>query len=204
MMGYGNYSQSLKLLLNYISIVYSGFFQGNYLLSPFVSNTPIIYWFFLSIIFSLINYHLFLKRTLEKSETYTKSIFMYPLIIILSTLSMMLFVYDLEDLKMTTLMFSVIFIIYLIMYYFQKKVYFSWKIPSLFILLIIGCIGFLIFILIPKVLIQFMNYQKQGYPRNLFSTDRYIFDEDKPSTVDNQEIENLTTKNITIQNKKIS
>lgn len=111
MMGYGNYSQSLKLLLNYISIVYSGFFQGNYLLSPFVSNTPIIYWFILSIIFSLINYHLFLKRTLEKSETYTKSIFMYPLIIILSTLSMMLFVYDLEDLKMTTLMFSVIFII---------------------------------------------------------------------------------------------
>ena len=103
MMGYGNYSQSLKLLLNYISIVYSGFFQGNYLLSPFVSNTPIIYWFILSIIFSLINYHLFLKRTLEKSETYTKSIFMYPLIIILSTLSMMLFVYDLEDLKMTTL-----------------------------------------------------------------------------------------------------
>ena len=56
---------------------------------------------------------------------------------------MMLFVYDLEDLKMTTLMFSVIFIIYLIMYYFSKrKVYFSWKIPSLFILLIIGCIGF--------------------------------------------------------------
>ena len=47
-----------------------------------------------------------------------------------------------------------------------------------------------------------MNYQKQGYPRNLFSTDRYIFDEDKPSTVDNQEIENLTTKNITIQIKK--
>ena len=91
----------------------------------------------------MINYHLFLKRTLEKSETYTKSIFMYPLIIILSTLSMMLFVYDLGDLKMTTLMFSVIFIIYLIMYYFSKrKVYFSWKIPSLFILLIIGCIGF--------------------------------------------------------------
>ena len=125
MMGYGNYSQSLKLLLNYISIVYSGFFQGNYLLSPFVSNTPIIYWFILSIIFSLINYHLFLKRTLEKSETYTKSIFMYPLIIILSTLSMMLFVYDLEDLKMTTLMFSVIFIIYLIMYYFSKEKFIS-------------------------------------------------------------------------------
>ena len=89
MMGYGNYSQSLKLLLNYISIVYSGFSKGNYLLSPFVSNTPIIYWF-LFIIFLLINYHFIFKRTLE-SETYTKSIFMYPLIIILSTLSMMLF-----------------------------------------------------------------------------------------------------------------
>ena len=127
MMGYGNYSQSLKLLLNYISIVYSGVFQGNYLLSPFVSNTPIIYWFILSIIFSLINYHLFLKRTLEKSETYTKSIFMYPLIIILSTLSMMLFVYDLGDLKMTTLMFSVIFIIYLIMYYFSKRKVYSYS-----------------------------------------------------------------------------
>ena len=50
---------------------------------------------------------------------------MYPLIIILSTLSMMLFVYDLEDLKMTTLMFSVIFIIYLIMYYFSKEKFIS-------------------------------------------------------------------------------
>ena len=45
---------------------------------------------------------------------------MYPLIIILSTLSMMLFVYDLGDLKMTTLMFSVIFIIYLIMKNFSS------------------------------------------------------------------------------------
>lgn len=204
MMGYGNYSQSLKLLLNYISIVYSGFFQGNYLLSPFVSNTPIIYWFILSIIFSLINYHLFLKRTLEKSETYTKSIFMYPLIIILSTLSMMLFVYDLEDLKMTTLMFSVIFIIYLIMYYFSKrKVYFSWKIPSLFILLIIGCIGFSNIYSNTKGLNTIYELPKNKDIQEIyFSTDRYIFDEDKPSTVDNQEIENLTTKNITIQNKK--
>lgn len=204
MMGYGNYSQSLKLLLNYISIVYSGFFQGNYLLSPFVSNTPIIYWFILSIIFSLINYHLFLKRTLEKSETYTKSIFMYPLIIILSTLSMMLFVYDLGDLKMTTLMFSVIFIIYLIMYYFSKrKVYFNWKIPSLFILLIISCIGFSSIYSNTKGLHTIYELPKNKDIQEIyFSTDRYIFDEDKPSTVDNQEIENLTTKNITIQNKK--
>ena len=117
---------------------------------------------------------------------------MYPLIIILSTLSMMLFVYDLGDLKMTTLMFSVIFIIYLIMYYFSKrKVYFSWKIPSLFILLIIGCIGF-----------SNIYSNTKGLHTIYFSTDRYIFDEDKPSTVDNQEIKNLTTKNITIQNKK--
>ena len=48
-----------------------------------------------------------------------------------------------------------------------------------------------------------MNYQKiKDIQEIYFSTDRYIFDEDKPSTVDNQEIENLTTKNITIQNKK--
>lgn len=48
-----------------------------------------------------------------------------------------------------------------------------------------------------------MNYQKTRISKkSYFSTDRYIFDEDKPSTVDNQEIENLTTKNITIQNKK--
>ncbi len=47
-----------------------------------------------------------------------------------------------------------------------------------------------------------MNYQKTRISKNVFFTDRYIFDEDKPSTVDNQEIENLTTKNITIQNKK--
>ena len=48
-----------------------------------------------------------------------------------------------------------------------------------------------------------MNYQKTRISKkSIFSTDRYIFDEDKPSTVDNQEIENLTTKNITIQNKK--
>ncbi|MBS6798077.1 MAG: hypothetical protein KH215_10760, partial [Coprobacillus sp.] len=168
------------------------------------SNTPIIYWFILSIIFSLINYHLFLKRTLEKSETYTKSIFMYPLIIILSTLSMMLFVYDLEDLKMTTLMFSVIFIIYLIMYYFSKrKIYFSWKIPSLFILLIIGCIGFSNIYSNTKGLNTIYELPKNKDIQEIyFSTDRYIFDEDKPSTVDNQEIENLTTKNITIQNKK--
>ena len=117
---------------------------------------------------------------------------------------MMLFVYDLGDLKMTTLMFSVIFIIYLIMYYFSKrKVYFSWKIPSLFILLIIGCIGFSNIYSNTKGLNTIYELPKNKDIQEIyFSTDRYIFDEDKPSTVDNQEIENLTTKNITIQNKK--
>ena len=116
----------------------------------------------------------------------------------------MLFVYDLGDLKMTTLMFSVIFIIYLIMYYFSKrKVYFSWKIPSFFILLIIGCIGFSNIYSNTKGLNTIYELPKNKDIQEIyFSTDRYIFDEDKPSTVDNQEIENLTTKNITIQNKK--
>ena len=106
---------------------------------------------------------------------------------------MMLFVYDLEDLKMTTLMFSVIFIIYLIMYYFSKrKVYFSWKIPSLFILLIIGCIGFSNIYSNTKGLNTIYELPKNKDIQEIyFSTDRYIFDEDKPLTVDNQEIENL-------------
>jgi len=90
------------------------------------------------------------------------------------------------------------------MYYFSKrKVYFSWKIPSLFILLIIGCIGFSNIYSNTKGLHTIYELPKNKDIQEIyFSTDRYIFDEDKPSTVDNQEIKNLTTKNITIQNKK--
>ena len=69
--------------------------------------------------------------------------------------------------------------------------------------MIIGCIGFSNIYSNTKGLNTiFMNYQKQGYPRNLFFIDRYIFDEDKPSTVDNQEIENLTTKILQFKNKR--
>ena len=47
------------------------------------------------------------------------------------------------DFKSNVLTFTIIFMIYLIMYYFSKrKVYFNWKIPTIFILLVVSCIGF--------------------------------------------------------------
>ncbi len=208
MLGYGNYSQSLKMILSYISLMYSGLFQQTYLLSSLVSHISIFYWFILSIIVYFINYRLFLTRTIEQSETYTKSIFMYPLIITLSTLSMMLFVYDLEDLKMTILMFSIIFILYLIMYYFSKrKVYFSWKIPSLFIVLIIACIGFSNIYLDTKGFNTIYELPKSSdVERIVVSFDRYevsIDDEDKDTslTFNNQKIEDIKMKTYTKDNK---
>ena len=203
MMGYGNYSQSLKLILNYMSILYSGFFQGNNLFSPFISYTPVIYWVIIGIVFSFINYHLFLNRTIEKSETYTKSIFMYPLIIILSILSMMLFVYDLTDLKMTALMFSVIFIIYLIMYYFSKrKVYFSWKIPALFILLIIGCIGFSSIYSNTKGFNTIYELPKNSDIKRVYVSIGYsIADEENTAIAAFQKVESIDMKTFTAQDQ---
>ena len=206
MLGYGNYTQSLKIILSYISLIYSGLYQHLYLLSHLVSRIFILYWIVISVIFYFINYRLFLTRTVEQSETYTTSIFMYPLIITLSTLSMMLFVYDLEDLRMTILMFSIIFILYLIMYYFSKrKVYFTWKIPSLFIVLIVACVGFSNIYLDTKGFNTIYELPKSSdVERIVVSFDRYEDDttnEKTSLTFNNQKIEDIKMKTYTKDNK---
>lgn len=206
MLGYGNYTQSLKIILSYISLIYSGLYQHLYLLSHLVSRIFILYWIVISVIFYFINYRLFLTRTVEQSETYTTSIFMYPLIITLSTLSMMLFVYDLEDLRMTILMFSIIFILYLIMYYFSKrKVYFTWKIPSLFIVLIVACIGFSNIYLDTKGFNTIYELPKSSdVERIVVSFDHYeadTTDEKTSLTFNNQKIEDMKMKTYTKDDK---
>lgn len=143
MLGTGNYTQALKAILSYASPVYNGLFQLNNLSSENVSRSPIIVWVIIGILLIVINYFLYSKRTIEQSETYTKSVFMYPLIITLSILSLLLFTYAPNKFKTNILPFGIIFMIYLIMYYFSKrKVYFTWKIPVLYIVLIISCVGF--------------------------------------------------------------
>lgn len=143
MLGTGNYTQALKAILSYASPVYNGLFQLNNLSSENVSRSPIIVWVIIGILLIAINYFLYSKRTIEQSETYTKSVFMYPLIITLSILSLLLFTYAPNKFKTNILPFGIIFMIYLIMYYFSKrKVYFTWKIPVLYIVLIISCVGF--------------------------------------------------------------
>lgn len=141
MLGKGNYTRSLNAILYYLSIPYNGLAQMKYIGLP-VTHISSIYWFIISIALSFVNYRLFIKRTVEQSETHTKSFFMYPLIIIFGIFAMLLVMYT-TDFKSNVLTFTIIFMIYLIMYYFSKrKVYFNWKIPTIFILLVVSCIGF--------------------------------------------------------------
>ena len=141
MLGEGNYTHSLNAILYYLSIPYNGLAQMKYI-ELHVTRIPSIYWLIISLVLSFVNYRLFIKRTVEQSESHTKSFFMYPLIIILGTFAMLLVMYTM-DFKSNVLSFTIIFMIYLIMYYFSKrKVYFNWKIPTIFILLVVSCIGF--------------------------------------------------------------
>lgn len=142
MLGTGNYTQGLTSILYYLSIPYSGLGIMNHIEIYYLSYVSAIYWFSIGLILCIINYRLFLKRTIEQSESHTKSFFMYPLIITLGTFSMLLIMYSL-DLKSNIVPFTIIFVLYLIMLYFSKrKVYFNLKIPVIFMILIAGCIGF--------------------------------------------------------------
>ena len=141
MLGEGNYTQGLNDILYYLSIPYNGLAQMKYI-ELHVTHISSIYWLIISLVLSFVNYRLFIKRTVEQSESHTKSFFMYPSIIILGTFAMLLVMYT-TDFKSNVLSFTIIFMIYLIMYYFSKrKVYFNWKIPTIFILLVVSCIGF--------------------------------------------------------------
>ena len=141
MLGEGNYTQGLNAILYYLSIPYNGLAQMKYI-ELHVTHISSIYWLIISLVLSFVNYRLFIKRTVEQSESHTKSFFMYPSIIILGTFAMLLVMYT-TDFKSNVLTFTIIFMIYLIMYYFSKrKVYFNWKIPTIFILLVVSCIGF--------------------------------------------------------------
>lgn len=141
MLGEGNYTQGLNAILYYLSIPYNGLAQMKYI-ELHVTHISSIYWLIISLVLSFVNYRLFIKCTVEQSESHTKSFFMYPSIIILGTFAMLLVMYT-TDFKSNVLSFTIIFMIYLIMYYFSKrKVYFNWKIPTIFILLVVSCIGF--------------------------------------------------------------
>lgn len=141
MLGEGNYTQGLNAILYYLSIPYNGLAQMKYI-ELHVTHISSIYWLIISLVLSFVNYRLFIKRTVEQSESHTKSFFMYPSIIILGTFAMLLVMYT-TDFKSNVLSFTIIFMIYLIMYYFSKrKVYFNWKIPTILILLVVSCIGF--------------------------------------------------------------
>ena len=125
MLGEGNYTQGLNAILYYLSIPYNGLAQMKYI-ELHVTHISSIYWLIISLVLSFVNYRLFIKRTVEQSESHTKSFFMYPSIIILGTFAMLLVMYT-TDFKSNVLSFTIIFMIYLIMYYFSKrKVYFNW------------------------------------------------------------------------------
>lgn len=145
MLGSGNYTEVFNPMLDYISFIYNGVLQINYCIDNTVMSSliQIIYWLIVTIGFDFIAYCLFKRRTLEQSENYTRSVFIYPLLITLIIFSLMLAIYHNEfDANMMTF-YILIFVFYLMMYFFAiRKVRFTWKMPAVFIALIICCMGF--------------------------------------------------------------
>lgn len=145
MLGEGNYTNYFDIVIHVTSVIYNSIFtirysaQGNSL----VNYNIVIYWFIVAIIFIMISYHLFKKRTLEQSDNYSKSIFIYPVLITVIIFSLTMTVCHQNFDQNTILMYTLIFVLYLLLYFFAiRKVYFTWKIPVIFIVLIISCIGF--------------------------------------------------------------
>lgn len=145
MLGEGNYNDYFNIVIHVTSVIYNSIFtirysaQGNSL----VNYNIVIYWFIVAIIFIIISYRLFKKRNLEQSENYSKSIFIYPVLITVIIFSLTMTVCHQSFNQNTILMYTLIFVLYLILYFFAiRKVYFTWKIPVIFIVLIISCIGF--------------------------------------------------------------
>lgn len=145
MMGYGNYTDSFSSIIHYISIPYNGLYELMYsrLDVNFADKKIIIYWVIMTFIFIFAAYKLFLKRNMEQSENRTKSIFIYPVLITAIIFSLMFVMYGEGFNEAKIIVYAFIFILYLIMYFFAvRKVYFTWKIPAVFIVFIICCVGF--------------------------------------------------------------
>lgn len=149
MMGYGNYTSALENLIYYLSFPFTGFFQVFYTIknNDMISFIPTIYWCVIMILSYVLSYRLFIKRNAEMSENHTQSFFMYPLLIVIVTFSLVLCVVDLSNNNMSTtftiMTIAFIFVIYLIMYFVSvRKVYFHWKIPVIFLLLLACSFGF--------------------------------------------------------------
>lgn len=145
MLGSGNYTEVFNPMLDYISFIYNGFLQIAYCMdnTVMISSIQIIYWLIVTIGFDFIAYCLFKRRTLEQSENYTRSVFIYPLLITLIIFSLMLAIYHNEFDTNTITFYILIFVFYLLMYFFAiRKVRFTWKMPAVFIALIISCVGF--------------------------------------------------------------
>ena len=149
MIGQGNYASIIENLIYYLSFPYTGFYQVFYTIqnNDIISFIPTLYWFIIMVISYVLSYRLFIKRRAEMSENHTQSLFMYPLLIVIVTFSLILTVFNLSnnDFSDTFLIMTLafIFVVYLIMYYVSvRKVYFNWKIPAVFILLLAGSLGF--------------------------------------------------------------
>ena len=149
MIGQGNYASIIENLIYYLSFPYTGFYQVFYTIqnNDIISLIPTLYWFIIMVISYVLSYRLFIKRRAEMSENHTQSLFMYPLLIVIVTFSLILTVFNLSnnDFSDTFLIMTLafIFVVYLIMYYVSvRKVYFNWKIPAIFILLLAGSLGF--------------------------------------------------------------
>ena len=145
MLGYGNYAEFLSEIIYYISLPYCACFEVINTMSnnTSISMIPNIYWCVIAVILCLTSYKLFMKRPMEQSENHTKSIFIYPLLITTIIFSLMLVMYGDGISEPKIMVYGLIFILYLVMYFFAvRKVYFTWKIPAVFIALLICCIGF--------------------------------------------------------------
>lgn len=145
MLGQGNYADFFSDIIYYISLPYcAGFEVKNYLQNDIlVSIIPHIYWTIVTIILYLTSYQLFMKRTMEQSENHTKSRFIYPLLITAIIFSLMFVMYGDGISETNIFIYSLIFILYLVMYFFAvRRVYFTWKIPVIFVTLLVCCIGF--------------------------------------------------------------
>lgn len=145
MLGQGNYAQKFFELVHYISIPYNGIFEiTNSLVSySYANKYIIIYWLIIGIVLMICAYKLFNRRSMEESENRTKSVLIYPVLITAIIFSMMLITYEIDFGTSTIISYTFIIIIYLLMYFFSvRKIYFTWKIPAVFIVMIICCIGF--------------------------------------------------------------
>lgn len=145
MLGIGSYIQVFAPIINYLSCVYSGILQVSYFINniPLISYAQIIYWLIIGMIFYVLAFHLFKKRTIEQCEKHTKSIFIYPILIAVILLSVMMAAYHNEINIYTIILYAIFFILFMLMYFFAKrKVCLTWKIPVIYIMFIICCVGF--------------------------------------------------------------